>query len=201
MWHYFPFFFFSTGCMRGVLELTEISKEFLEMLQPYLPRLPQRGIIHSFTGTLDEARSLMSHGFSIGVNGCSLKTAENLAVVGAIPLEKMMLETDGPWCEIRASHAGFGFLKGGSEEKWASVKKERWEKGKMVKGRNEPCMIERVARVVSGVKGMRVEDVADHAWRNSVAMFGFEDPVPKISPPPPAASSSAQEEKSEADAK
>lgn len=99
----------------------------------------------------------MAHGFSIGVNGCSLKTAENLAVVGAIPLEKMMLETDGPWCEIRASHAGFGFLRGGSEEKWTAVKKERWEKGKMVKGRNEPCMIERVARVVSGVKGESLE--------------------------------------------
>jgi TatD related DNase len=32
-----------------------------------------------------------------GLNGCSLKSAENLEVVKALPIDKLLLETDAPW--------------------------------------------------------------------------------------------------------
>ncbi|KAL8854763.1 MAG: hypothetical protein Q9221_000546 [Calogaya cf. arnoldii] len=105
---------------------------FLRILRPHLASL--RGLVHSFTGTLPEMQELISLGFHIGINGCSLKTAQNLEVVKAVPLDRLQLETDGPWCEIRASHAGMEVLKGvmereGEEERWKKVKKEKWEEG------------------------------------------------------------------------
>ncbi|CAO1601019.1 hypothetical protein XANCAGTX0491_004687 [Xanthoria calcicola] len=158
-------------------------ESFLRILNPHLPSLPLRGLVHSFTGTLPEMQELVALGFHIGINGCSLKTAENLAVVQAVPLAHLQLETDGPWCEIRPSHAGFKVLAAAGEEeeegeegdggRWKKVKKEKWEDGRMVKGRNEPCEIWKVARVVAGVKGVGVEEVVEWAWRNSVGMFGL----------------------------
>ena len=60
-------------------------------------------------------RELVELGLDIGVNGCSLKTEENLEVVKEVPLERLQIETDGPWCEIRPSHASARFLGLGKE--------------------------------------------------------------------------------------
>lgn len=153
---------------------------FLSILRPHLPNLPRRGLVHSFTGSLTEMRELVDLGFHIGINGCSLKAEENLAVVKEVPLDRLQLETDGPWCEIRPSHAGMKVLKDDSEaqrdmERFRKVKKEKWEDGCMVKGRNEPSQIVLVARVVAGIKGIGLEQVVEAAWHNSTGMFGLED--------------------------
>ena len=61
-------------------------------------------------------------------------------------------------CEIRQSHASYKFTEGAPELP-KSVKKEKWQKGCMVKGRNEPVTISHVAQVIAGVKGISVEEV------------------------------------------
>lgn len=136
------------------------AADFERLLAPRLPQLPKSGLVHSFTGTLDEMKRLVALGLDIGVNGCSLKTEENLAVVREIPLDRIQIETDGPWCEIRPSHAGSKFLHDAPPLPKA-VKKERWTKGCMVKGRNEPVAIVHVAHVIAKVKGISVEEVCE----------------------------------------
>jgi TatD DNase family protein len=195
-----------------------------EAFGPRLERLEKGGVVHSFTGTVDEMRELMDLGLYIGVNGCSFKTAENCDVVREIELSRLMLETDGPWCEVRPSHEGWKYLveweaktkaaaeaaaaaaaaaatpspaeNGASEperkkkqqpqgkknqkkepevpERYKTVKKEKWEEGAMVKGRNEPCTIERIAKIVAGIKGVSLEEVCEAAWANTVKVFGIE---------------------------
>ncbi|CAM1503954.1 Fc.00g015450.m01.CDS01 [Cosmosporella sp. VM-42] len=180
-----------------------------------LEKLDKGGVVHSFTGTPGEMRELMDLGLYIGINGCSFKTAENCAVVKEIHLDRLMIETDGPWCEVRPSHEGWKYLiekkpeqeQNGSAtpppgrssppgpkppnplkqkkknqkkepevpDRFKVVKKEKWEEGAMVKGRNEPCNIERVAKIIAGIKGVSIEEVCEAAWRNTVAVFGLED--------------------------
>ncbi|KKF92436.1 Deoxyribonuclease Tat-D [Ceratocystis platani] len=188
-------------------------RDFVDLLKkhygPRLEKLEKGGVVHSFTGTIEEMTELMDLGLYIGVNGCSLKTAENCEAVKAISLNRIMLETDGPWCEVRPSHEGWKYLlpnEGHTQADIAStiidskvpakkknqpkkpepkitevtdiykvVKKEKWVEGCMVKGRNEPCMIGRVATIVAGIKGITVEELCKHAWENTTKVFRVVD--------------------------
>ncbi|KAJ5176303.1 Deoxyribonuclease Tat-D [Penicillium canariense] len=136
------------------------SEDFEKLLGSRLDKLPKGGLVHSFTGTMEEMQRLVALGLHIGVNGCSMKTEENLEVVKAIPLDRIQIETDGPWCEIRPSHASAKHLNGAPDLP-KSVKKEKWQKGLMIKGRNEPMAIARVAHVIASVKGISVEEVCE----------------------------------------
>ncbi|RKF63284.1 Deoxyribonuclease Tat-D [Golovinomyces cichoracearum] len=159
--------------------------DFMRLLGAREAELPNRGVVHSFTGSKFEMEELVSRGWHIGINGCSLKTDANCEVVRAVPLHFLHLETDGPWCEIRPSHAGARILSSFENEKLEKssvkildpsirwVKKEKWEEGCCVKGRNEPCAIPKVAWVVAGLKGVDVEVIIDAAWNNSMRMFNL----------------------------
>jgi len=136
------------------------AEDFERLLQDPLDKLPKRGLVHSFTGSLEEMQRLVKMGLDIGINGCSLKTEENLAVAKEVPLERLQIETDGPWCEIRPSHASSKYLKDAPELPKA-VKKEKWSAEMMVKSRNEPCTISQVAHVVANIKGVSMEEVCE----------------------------------------
>ena len=136
------------------------ASDFENLLKERLDQLPKRGVVHSFTGTLEEMQNIIALGFDVGINGCSMKTEDNIAVVKEVPLERLQIETDGPWCEMRPSQASAKFTKHAPPLPKA-VKKEKWSAECMVKGRNEPCTITHVAHAIAGSKGLPVEEVCE----------------------------------------
>lgn len=61
---------------------------------------------------------------------------------------------------MRASHASSTILEDAAPLPKA-VKKEKWTPGMMVKGRNEPALIARVAHVVAKLKNIPIQEVCD----------------------------------------
>ncbi|KAI6383289.1 hypothetical protein MCOR25_000209 [Pyricularia grisea] len=154
--------------------------DFVDVLTPYLPRLPRGGLVHSFVGSREEMEILTGRmGLDVSVNGFSFKDDQCLDMVRHVPLEKLQLETDAPWGEVLpAMNAVVArYLATVPPLDFQSKKRDKFEMGKMVKGRNESCCIDRVAYVVAGLKGVVVEEVAEAAWRNSVDMFRLETDV------------------------
>ncbi|KAL3469529.1 hypothetical protein BJX99DRAFT_241115 [Aspergillus californicus] len=157
------------------LHVRSSCADFIEIIKPFLPRLPQGklGLVHSFAGSRSEMEQLISLGFEISVNGVSFRTDEGLDMVRHLPLDRLQLETDAPWCEVLGSDEKIAPFLRGVRELPPARKHGKFREGEMVKGRNESCTIERVAMVVAGLKGVEVEEVVRAAWENSVRMFAL----------------------------
>ena len=140
--------------------------DFVEMITANRHRFGA-GVVHSFDGSEAEASALVAAGLYIGLNGCSLKTEANLAVVRSIPAESIMIETDAPWCDVRRTHAGFEHV----ETTWETRKEKKFERGLCVKNRNEPCHLQQVLEVIAGVKGIDVDAFAATVYANTMAVF------------------------------
>jgi TatD DNase family protein len=127
------------------------------------------GVVHSFTGTAKERDQLLEFpNIYIGINGCSLKTMENLEVMSGVPVERMMIETDSPYCDIKNTHAGIQYV----TTTWPSKKKEKHDFQSLVKSRNEPCQIRQVLEVIAAHrKEQDVGSLASTIYENTCRVF------------------------------
>lgn len=107
--------------------------------------LPAGGVMHCFSGDVAFARRVLDLGLFISIPGIvTFKNAVQLhEVVRALPLDRMVLETDGP------------FL--------APVPR----RGK----RNEPALLPHIARAVAEVRGVAPADIARHTTANARRLF------------------------------
>ncbi len=121
----------------------DIILDILQESGPYLAG----GVIHCFSGDKDVARRFLDLGFYLSIPGVvTFKKALELQEAAAfIPLDKMLVETDGP------------FL---APEPW---------RGK----RNEPAYTLYTAEKIAQLKGISLDEVARQTTRNSAALFAI----------------------------
>jgi TatD DNase family protein len=127
-----------------VIHNREASADVLRVLgEDWDPGLG--GVFHCFAGDAPTALAAVGLNFDIAVGGVlTFKNAQALrAVVAQVPLERLVLETDGPWLAPQA---------------WRGQ-------------RNEPAYIPAVAAQVAQVKGVDVETVARQTTANARRLF------------------------------
>ncbi|CAH8534942.1 unnamed protein product [Heterobilharzia americana] len=158
-----PMFLHCRAAHEDLLSMMNDAKE------RYFTDTPLKGVVHSFDGTHITAKCFIDMGLYIGINGCSLKNQANLEVVQRIPTDRLLLETDAPWCDIRRTHAGYSFVKTHPTYR----KHTSWDASCMVKGRNEPANLVQVLEVVAGLKSMGEEELAEATYQNAVDLFSL----------------------------
>ncbi|MCY0963843.1 TatD family hydrolase [Parathalassolituus penaei] len=82
-----------------VIHTRDADEDSIAILREYAPRMPRKGVIHSFTSGMELAMEGVELGFCLGINGIvTFNKADNVReVVAATPLENLLLETDAPF--------------------------------------------------------------------------------------------------------
>ena len=80
-----------------LLHVRSANDEMMQVVREYYGR-GLRGVFHCYSGTLEQARELVSHGFLLGVNGSiTYKKSAQAAFLRELPLECLLTETDAPY--------------------------------------------------------------------------------------------------------
>ncbi|XP_012252882.1 deoxyribonuclease TATDN1 [Athalia rosae] len=156
----------STLKLPMFLHCRNASEDFVQILRKHKDKLTS-GVVHSFDGNPEDANSILQMGLYIGINGCSLKTEDNLFAVTTIPSDRLMIETDCPWCEVRPTHAAAKHI----ITTFPSLKKEKWQPDQMVKGRNEPCNIVQILEILARVRDEEEEYLCNQIYKNTMKLF------------------------------
>lgn len=82
-----------------VIHTRDADVDTRQILENALPSMTKRGVIHSFTSSMELAEFCLDSGFFLGFNGiCTFKNADNVReVVELTPLDRILLETDSPY--------------------------------------------------------------------------------------------------------
>ena len=157
------------------------ASDFLDIVRRNRSRFVG-GVVHSFDGSASAAAALIALDLYIGINGCSLRTAENIAVARSLPADRIVIETDAPWCDVRKTHAGWPLLVAAGDAAAVAprprVDKKKLAKGSaaagaaLVKGRNEPCELDVVLLILARARGVEPAALAAQIKRNTERCFG-----------------------------
>ena len=109
------------------------SREATEDTINTLKKYKIKGVIHSFSGSLETAQIYIKMGFLLGINGViTFKKSKLKEVIKEIPLENLVLETDSPYL---------------TPEPFRGT-------------RNEPARVLEIAKFISELKEVSLNDLA-----------------------------------------
>lgn len=128
-----------------VIHTRDADEDTKAILKNFSKTLKRKGVVHSFTSTIELAEFVLTEGFHIGFNGIiTFKKAENVQeVVKITPANRILFETDSPFL-TPVPHRG----------------KE-----------NAPFYLPFVAAKIAELKGMNLEELKTQVFHNSLECF------------------------------
>lgn len=121
----------------------EAHGDVLEILKKYKPK----GVVHSFSGSVEMAQEILKIGMYLGIGGViTFNNAKKLPdVVDMLPLDRLLLETDAPYLTPVPY------------------------RGKT----NHSEMIYLTAQKIAGIKNKNLEEILNFSYKNALDLFGL----------------------------
>ena len=137
-----------------VVHCREAEADVVEQLRQAAAHGPLKGVMHSFTGSLQTARACLELGLYISFAGMvTYKKSQDLRdIVKELPLERVLVETDSPYLAPQPM------------------------RGK----RNEPSFVRVTANCLAELVGMSQDEFARQTTANACRLFGFEAAVSRL---------------------
>lgn len=127
------------------LHIRNAYDEFFQLLQRH-NRATYSGVLHCYSGTLQQAFAATEMGFFIGIGGVlTYKKSTLPEIVSALPLERILLETDAPYL-APVPHRGH---------------------------RNESAYLPHVAQYLADIKHLPLERIAEVTTANAQTLFAL----------------------------
>lgn len=123
-----------------ILHCRMAHTDLIEILKSQIPKLC--GVIHCFTGTIQEMQKYIRLGFYIGINGIIFKYNID-ETIQKIPLDKILVETDCPY--LTPPQEG--------------------------NKRNEPIFVKHVIQKIADLKGISFQEVTDRTTESARKLF------------------------------
>jgi len=129
-----------------VIHCRDAFEDFFTIIDEHYEGSP--GVLHCFTGTLDEAKEVIARGWYLSLSGIvTYKRSEELREVAKmVPLDQLLIETDTPYLAPQAY------------------------RGKQ----NEPSYLPETAKLIAEVREMNLADLAKATSDNGCQLFGLE---------------------------
>jgi len=129
-----------------VVHMRDADADMFNIIKDNLHKLPKRGVMHCFSGSLESALEYIKLGFYISFSGSvTFKNARVAPVVAqGIPLERILIETD---CPYLAPEPFRGRL-------------------------NYPKYVRYVCEKLAELRGMSAGEMEEITMRNAYALFG-----------------------------
>lgn len=128
-----------------VIHSRDADEDMAAVLKEMAPALKRKGVIHSFTSSLELAKTALDLGFYLGFNGIiTFKKAQEVRDAVAIaPLDRILTETDSPFLSP-VPHRG---------------------------RENAPYRLPHIIEKIAEIKEAKVEEVAAIAYQNAIDLF------------------------------
>ena len=131
--------------------------DLINILKKQQKENPLQGVVHSFVGTLEQAREYLEMGFYLGFNGMIFKKIEDISfekIIKEVPLDRILIETDSPYLIPPQAEA--------EVETNDGLK------------RNNPLFVKYVAQRIAEIKGKLFEEVAEVTASSAQKLFSLK---------------------------
>ncbi|CAI6355205.1 unnamed protein product [Macrosiphum euphorbiae] len=148
-------------------------EDFLRILKTHLP-LELPAILHSFTGSFEEATDYINLGMYIGITGGLCKDSsgsgiKKLLSAGTLTLDRILVQSDSPFMYPNARAANLTDALKSSLTQRSLGFLQRY----CTFHRNEPCSLPILVELLAGFIGKKPDEVALATSINALKIFGM----------------------------